>query len=59
MLSPVCISTLLASRGLPNRCACPKCREEKERQEALEYYRRDLPEPEMLPEKTGKYADGR
>jgi hypothetical protein len=53
-LSPVCIRDLLSSRGLPNRCSCPNCREAKEHEEALEFYRKDRPEPELFPEKTRK-----
>ncbi len=53
-MSPICIRDLLASRGLPNRCSCPRCREQQEYDAALEFYRRDLPATELFPEKTGK-----
>jgi hypothetical protein len=53
-LSPICVKSLLASRGIPNYCSCPWCREEKEHEEALDYYRKDRPAPELFPEKTGK-----
>jgi len=56
-LSPICIRDLLASRGLPSRCACPRCREAKEHEEAIDYYRKDLnPGPreyDVFPEKEG------
>jgi len=41
-LSPICVKQLLESRGVPNRCACPRCREEHEHAAALDYYRQDL-----------------
>jgi hypothetical protein len=56
-MSSVCIKILLESRGLPNRCLCPNCRQEKEHQEALDYYRKDRLAPELFPEKTGR-TDG-
>lgn len=57
MLSPICVRNVYESRGQENLCRCPKCREEADHDEAIDYYRRDLPENEMFPEKTGKNAD--
>lgn len=38
---PICIKTLLESHGKPNVCGCPRCREDREREAAIEYYRGD------------------
>lgn len=31
MSEAICIKKLLEEKGLPNRCQCPKCNEEREK----------------------------
>ena len=41
MTAPICVRKLFESRGVENFCACVNCREEKDKRDALRFYRED------------------
>jgi len=41
MPAPICMRKLCESRGIEIFCRCVNCREEKDRRDALRFYRED------------------
>ena len=58
MPDPICVRKLCESRGIDNFCSCVNCREERDRRDALKFYREDCgPGPaqcDPFPEKEKK-----